>query len=175
MLCFGESITAYADQSSELKTIALLNINLNTSTLVVIHDHNLIYAHDQSYDGQRLITQLLDYFKSKGANTENTAENTDDAGCMEIFKESLTLHLRHTMHFFYSSRPNIGIQKVVIAGDCAILPNLPQFVQKEIGTEAVVADPFKNLKFASNVNEKDVRQHAPALVLCCGLAMSAPK
>ena len=38
--------------------IALLNLNFTLSSLIVTQNNHLIYAHDHSYDGHRLLTQV---------------------------------------------------------------------------------------------------------------------
>jgi type IV pilus assembly protein PilM len=147
--------------------IALLNLDTTVSSLVVLQEKHLIYSHDNSYDNNRLITQVHNYIeKAAGKDLEN------DEGYLALLKENLSAHLRHTMHFFYSSRPNIGIQKMYLAGDCATLPHLTAFLQKETNIETMVANPFMNMNIAPEINADELKQHAPALMLCYGLALS---
>lgn len=151
-----------------LETTALLNLNEQSSTLIVIHAGKLIYAHDQSYDGYKLISQIQEYLKVE-ANKESTM---DDINYQNILQENLSAHLRHTMHFFYSSRPHITIQQMVLSGDCATLPNLALFIQREIGIETILANPFIHMSLSPNINEKQFKSYIPTLMLCCGLALS---
>ncbi|MDR3491230.1 MAG: type IV pilus assembly protein PilM [Gammaproteobacteria bacterium] len=149
------------------ETVALLNLNLNLSSLIVRKDNDLIYTHDQTYDGKRLMTQI-DKYKT----TIENAEITFNEAYIALLKESLTSHLRHTMHFFYSSRSNVTIQKIVISGDCAGLPHLAAFIKQETNIEAIIADPFSTMAFASTVDKTELMKNAPALTLACGLALS---
>ncbi|MBV9574996.1 MAG: pilus assembly protein PilM [Gammaproteobacteria bacterium] len=131
----------------DYKTVALLNINFSLITLIVIDENKLVYTHE--------ITPDLPH---------GDAENSTD------FKNSLSLHLRHTMQFFYSSRPSVRLQKVLVSGDCAAtIPNLAEFIQKETNKETALANPFKNMSLSANVDQETLKHYAPALMLCCGL------
>ncbi len=50
-------------EQSNSETVALLNLNINLSSFIVVHQQNLIHAHDQSYDGTRLMNQIKQYLK----------------------------------------------------------------------------------------------------------------
>jgi type IV pilus assembly protein PilM len=161
-------------QYPDIKTIALLNINIQLSTLVVLHQGVLIHAHDQSYDGLRLFNQTRNYVQEKQAQSQVALELDliNDPGYQDILKESLISHLRHTMHFFYSGKPNITIDKLMLAGDCATIHSLAQFIEREINIPTEVANPFVGMTFASEVDQATLLKQAPALMMCCGLSMS---
>jgi type IV pilus assembly protein PilM len=155
------ALSVISKQNPENKSLALLNISFSLITLIVIHEGVLIYTHELSYDGHGLLTQ-------KGEKIDSTQSNN-------ILKSGLSLHLRHTMQFFYSSRPNIRIDQLLLSGDCAVaLPDMCEFIQKETVKATILADPFKSMKMAKGVDEAKLRQYSPALVLCCGLALSMP-
>ncbi len=158
----------------ELKTVALLNLNLTQISLVVIHNKQLIHAHDQGYDGQRLLTQVEEFIKSKRSQPgmENAPIVVDDAAYYKVVQENFISHLRHTIHFFYSSRANITIDKIILSGDCTVIPDLTSFIEKEIGIKTELANPFQNMKINSRLNADEMTKNAPALMLCSGLALS---
>jgi type IV pilus assembly protein PilM len=172
---FERALSLITKREPELKTVALLNLDYNISSLVVVHEKQMIYAHDHSYEGLYFSAQVEQYLaahkedKAVQKNLANTQEYQD------ILKAGTSAHLRHSMHFFYSSRPHITIQKLVLAGACASLPYLSSFIQKETGIETVLADPFVGMTLASAIDEKLLQQTAPSLMLCCGLALSRQK
>jgi type IV pilus assembly protein PilM len=151
------------------ETVALLNINLSSSSLIVIHKGNLVHSHDQDFDCQRLVNQISEFVKKRGTLAEN--ELFTDAEYQTIFKENLVSHLRHVMHFFYSTQPEAAIQKVFLAGDCAGIPALFHFVGNEIGVRTELANPFRQMTFAEGVPTDEIKKHAPGFMLCCGLGI----
>ena len=149
--------------------IGLLNLNTSLSTFIVLHNKHLIHAHDQSFDGKRLMSQVQTYLKSK------EELGPEDAGLYNILRENLVSHLRHTIHFFYSSRPNVRIQAIVLSGDCASIPNLSNFIERELGIKTQLANPFSNMTFAKAINTEKISEFGPALMLCCGLALASDR
>ncbi len=154
-------------QSGPNSTCALLNLDRNLSTLVVAQNRNLLYAHDETFDGQRLITQTKEYLK----NVKDVAD--DEVAYFVLLKEMLSPHLRHAMHIFFSSATNMSISQLFISGDCAIVvPNLAAFIEQEIGIKTTLANPFDGWAIAKNIDAEVLKQNAPGLVLCWGLALT---
>lgn len=149
-------------RNAQLKTSALLNLDLNLSSLIVVQDGKLIYSHDETFDGVRLMKQMSELPK-------------DSPNYIEMLKERLSAHLRHTMHFFYSSRPHVSIDKLMVSGDCAVIEKLTEYIQQEVGLETEIADPFMDMNISSAVNKEEIKKQAPTLMLCCGLALSSVK
>lgn len=165
------ALTYELQATPDLNTIALLNLDLTLSTFLVVHEGKQIYAHDHSFDGHRLQSRINDYLKT---STEQVA-SLNDLAYFDILKSNLSAHLRHTLHFFYSSRPNISIQKLILSGDCALIPSLDGFIQQEVGIALQLANPFSHMTLASGVDEKALQQSSPSLMLSTGLAVSEDK
>lgn len=156
-------------------TIALLNVNLTQSSLIVMQKQQLIHAHDQSFDGQRLKKQVEEYVKTlqSQAGMENAPIIASDVAYRAILQEGFLSHLRHTVHFFYSSRSNISIDKIILAGDCATIPDFANFIELELGIKTHLAEPFTNMTISERLNADEIVRDAPSLMLCCGLALSS--
>ncbi len=173
------AIPLVLDKTQLLNTIAVLNLNVNLSSLIVVHEGHLIYAHDQSYDGLRLMTQINKYLTDKAnlkiseeGNKEPSSPVEESVEYNAILRENLISHLRHAVHFFYSSRPNINIQKLIISGDCATIPGIVAFIQKELNMDTELANPLKHLTLSPDIDEKEIKTNAPTLMQCAGLALN---
>lgn len=156
---FERTLLEIAKSVPQNKTIALLNLDTSLSTLIVLHENKLIYAHDERFDADRLLKQV----KEAGADAEK--QNT-------ILKETISAHLRHTMHFFYSTRSQFTIEKLFVGGDCTKGNNLIDFIKNETGIDTQVANPFMNMRIHSAINQDEFKQFSSSLVLCAGLALS---
>jgi type IV pilus assembly protein PilM len=172
---FERSLSVIAKEFPELETIALLNLDYHLSSLLVVQKGNLIFSHDHLYDSTPLKNKVEEFLKNKNitpiANQPISLMQNEDE-YMNILQEKLGAHLRHTMHFFYSSRPNINIQQIMISGECANLFNLATYIEREIGIEAVVADPFTRMTILPEVQKDQLQANAAKLMLACGLALS---
>lgn len=155
---------------------ALLCINTTNTTLTVTQNGQLIYAHDQSFDGQRLLAQTQAYLTNKNILPQQAEYALiNDTVYEDILKDNFISHLRHTMHFFYASRPQQHIQKLILGGDCATIPHLVPFIHNELGLTATTANFSAQLVLEPDIPAETFKSHTPALLLCCGLALSKPE
>ncbi len=160
------TLKAILAEKNGTETFSLLNLDLGLSTLVVRQGDSLLYSNDQSFDGIRLMEQVKNYL-SNPQSDEEAVKKYDS-----ILKEILSVHLRHTMHFFYSSCAHVHIDHVILSGDCAYLPGLKELVQQEVGIPTTIANPFENMELAERIDKKNLQENASALALCCGLALT---
>lgn len=149
------------------KITALLNLDMRISTFIVVQNNRILYAYDQSFDGQRLMTQVAKY---KIDNQKVEIDN--DEKYLAIIHENLSAHIRHVIHFFYSRRPNMIIEKMLIAGDCADLPNISNLVQQEVSVDTEKVNPFLQMHFMSDLDKQRIEKNAASFMLCSGLALS---
>lgn len=163
--------------SPEMKTVALLNINFRLIDLLVISEGKLVYTHELSYDGHQLL-KLRDSIEEIMEVQNNTTEQSQQpashhSAMHDILKTSVGLHLKHALQFFYSSKPNTRVDRIILGGDVpATIPHLLDYVKQETGKDVVMADPFVDMKFEANVDQARLTQYAPGLMLCCGLALT---
>jgi type IV pilus assembly protein PilM len=172
------ALNVVLEGSPQTEIVALLNLDVALSSLIVVENHDLIFAHDQAYNGRRLRNEVDEYLGNEArVPTDSTVQkgSLQDAVYLSLLKDNLSIHMRHSMHFFYSSRPSTVIDKIVLAGDLATLPNIAAFVQQEFSVPTMLANPFAKMEFAPAVDELELQRYAPALMLCCGLALSKLK
>lgn len=165
------ALSLFIRQFPKLQTVALLNLDFNISSLIVIHQGQMIYAHDHSYEGFYFMTQAQQYLKDKNEAKVSLA----DPAYLDILKAGISAHLRHSMHFFYSSRPHIAIEKLVLAGDCSTVPYLNAFIQQETGLDTVLVNPFAGMTVEPIVDETMLQKYSSALMLVSGLSLSKLK
>lgn len=159
------------DQARILDTMAYLNLNHTTMSFGVISKGELIYATDQQYQGDQPITTVVDEEDTTG---EMQAGMPVSSRLSKSNETNAIPYLRHMMQFFYSSRPNISIQQMVLAGDCAST-DMASTIQNEMGIETVLATPFEKMTVANGINKEKLEEHQAAMLLCCGLALSEIK
>ena len=87
------------------------------------------------------------------------------------FMDTLVQQVNRSLQFFFSSTNYVDINHLVFAGGTAMLPGLMDKIEKELGASASIANPFVNMKIASNVDAPILLEDAPSLMVCCGLAM----
>lgn len=161
---YERALLLITKRSPDVKTVAYLNINFTLMDLLGVHEGQLVYTHELSYDGHNLL-------KLRDQNANATATATD-AAIHQVLKNTIGLHLKHALQFFYSSRPNVRLDRIILGGDVpATIKSVLDYVRQETGKEVVLANPFEDMILAANVDKTKLALSAPALMQCCGLAL----
>ena len=75
------------------------------------------------------------------------------------------------LQFFFTSTPHTRVDRVLVAGGCAVIEGLIEAIGQRTGVPAELLSPFQGMELAPGVRERQLRLDAPALLIGCGLAM----
>ena len=89
---------------------------------------------------------------------------------LEAVSRDLSLEVQRTFDYFASTAESERIGKIVLAGGCAQLPGLNEYLSSNWGIPVELARPFERIEVASAYGE-DVTALAPALAVAVGLAL----
>lgn len=173
---YERALYLMAKQSPDLKTIGLINIGSYLINLIVMHEGNAIFTHEVSYDSSSLrnIMQPRMTYQHAMAGDEVDSSNSSEteSNLFSVLNQELGMQVKHIMQFFYSSRPNIRIERLILSGECVIgIPDLVKYIKLEVGKDVVLANPFKEMTFSHQVDKEKLAHFTPSLVLCCGVAL----
>ncbi len=122
-------------------------------------------------------------FESTDAIDDITAFERPDMTQDEIFQRrifeamqptlgELVTEIRRSLEFFANKEPDIHVETIVLSGGTSLLPNMVDFIHSEVGVDVRLADPLDGIDLsACKVPEQYVRELAPALPVCIGLAL----
>lgn len=168
------------------KYLAMIHFNPHHLLCVVMHQKAAIYYTRQVYVGDALIP-LVRYAmqfevpvqKSKliadampllplqlPAQTSNTDDQMTDEQ-----KSHIVLSVRRLFQAFYSEQPGHVIDCIALTGRCALIPELPEHLEKMLDIPVTVVNPLASLKMRDLNPSDPLFQWGPAFTLCCGLAM----
>jgi len=145
------------DQGVE-KTIAVIDVGATMTTLNVMHDLNSIYTRDTIFGGKQLTEEIM---RRYGLSYD----------VLEPFKEAMAQQANRSLQFFYSSSPHSSVDHVVLAGGSASIPGIDELIQKKLGVETSIANPFASMSLSARVKPQALSNDAPALMIACGLAL----
>ena len=90
---------------------------------------------------------------------------------LQPFKDAVVQQITRSLQFFFSSSDFNEVDYIVLAGGVASMEGLSDLVQGKLGTPTTVANPFANMSVASRINQVDLSNDAPALMIATGLAL----
>lgn len=90
---------------------------------------------------------------------------------MGLFKRTLVQQVVRSLQFFISANANKSIDAIILAGECAAIPELDKLIEEELDISAFVANPFVNMTLSNKIKPQDLSNDAVALMIACGLAL----
>ncbi|AJQ93096.1 pilus assembly protein PilM [Gynuella sunshinyii] len=157
-------------------TVAVVDVGHSMTTLSVLNNGKTIYTREQLFGGKQLTEEIMRRYgltvqeaglaKKQGGLSDDYATEV-----LEPFKEAVVQQVTRSLQFFFAASQYNDVDYIVLAGGTASIPGLAQLIQDKIGTATIVANPFANMTLANRVNAANLTNDAPALMICCGLAM----
>lgn len=164
-------------QAGEL-VVAVADIGAAANTLWVLVDGQAVFSRRQPFGGRELVKAIQERCSLSVQEAEEAArcgklpEEFADA-LLGSFHGEVARHLKRSLRFFYSSTHYSDVDRILLIGGAATTRGLRQALQDALQAPAFVADPFAGMSVSARIDAQRLAADAPALVLCCGLAMSS--
>ena len=163
------------DGESE-KIIAIVDVGATMTTLSVLTDNGTPYTREQLFGGKQLTEEIqrrysLSVEEAGLAKKQGGLPDDYESEVLQPFKEAVVQQVTRSLQFFYSSSAYDDVDHIILAGGTASIEGLAAMVSAKLGTPASMANPFVNMSLSSKVNEVNLNNDAPALMIACGLAL----
>jgi len=161
------------------KTIALVDMGANTTSVLILHDLKTIYTRDQSFGGRQLTEEIMRHY---GMTLEEAAKAKRDGSLAEDYKTEVLAHfladmaqqIDRSLQFFFSAATQYNnIDQIILAGGCAHIPGVDQSIQERLQVPTVVAKPFAGMSVSSKAKPANLAKDESSLLIACGLAYRA--
>lgn len=158
------------------KTVVMVDIGSTMTTITVLHNLIVIYTREEIFGGKQLTEAIqhrygLTYEEAGLAKKHGALADDYIPEVLDPFRESLIPLIRRSLQFFFSASRFSEVDQIVLAGGGAWVPGLTELVKERLNTDCIIANPFTNMGVASRIDAAALRADAPALMICCGLAM----
>lgn len=155
---------------------ALFQIGSKVTYISIILNGEVVYERDQQFGGNQLTQDIvrnygLSFEEAELKKRQGDLPDSYEMELLEPFLESAALEVTRAIQFFFTSTPFTRIDQIYLAGGCSMLPGLVEIVAERTKLSTSVISPFKGMELGSNINEKALRNDAPAYLVACGLAM----
>lgn len=170
------SLIAEQFELNENSVVAIIDIGATVTTLSVIVDGETIYTREQLFGGRQLTEEIqrrygVTYEEAGLAKKEGGIADDYEEEVLLPFREAVVQQVNRALQFFFSASQYNMVDLVVLAGGVASTSGLADQVANELGTSAVVANPFANMEVAPGVDVLALNSDTPAMMIACGLAL----
>jgi len=162
------------------EAVALIDIGAAIMKTNVLRGGATIFARDIPFGGNNY-TQAIAQRLSIPFDQAEAAKLGRDVGVkwesvvppLETVSRELSLEVQRTFDYFASTAESERIGKIVLAGGCAQLPGLNEYLSSNWGIPVELARPFERIGVASAYAD-EVAAMAPALAVAVGLGLRRP-
>jgi type IV pilus assembly protein PilM len=160
--------------------VALIDIGASIMKTNVVRGGSTIFARDIPFGGNNYTQAIAQQLRISFEQAE-AAKLGRDVGvswesivpALEAVSRELTLEVQRTFDYFASTAEPERISKIVLAGGCAQLPGLNEYLSSNWGIPVELAKPFQRIDVDAALAE-EVNAAGPALAVAVGLAMRRP-
>jgi type IV pilus assembly protein PilM len=159
------------------EAVALIDIGAAIMKTNVVRGGATIFARDIPFGGNNY-TQAISQRLSISFQQAEDAKLGKDVGVkwetlvppLEAISRELSLEVQRTFDYFASTAESERIGKIVLAGGCAQLPGLNEYLASNWGIPVELARPFERIEVAPAYAEEAAAM-APALAVAVGLGL----
>jgi type IV pilus assembly protein PilM len=160
----------------EDQIIAIIDIGATMTTLSVLTGAGAPYTREQLFGGKQLTEEIqrrysLSVEEAGLAKKQGGLPDDYETEVLVPFKEAVVQQVTRSLQFFYSSSAYDDVDHIILAGGTSSIEGLSDMVAAKLGTPCSIANPFLHMTMSSKVNEVNLGNDAPALMIACGLAL----
>ena len=167
-------------QNERGEAVALIDIGASIMKTNVLRGGTPIFARDIPFGGNNYTNAIAQHLKIPFDQAES-AKLGRDVGvsweslvpALESVSRELSLEVQRTFDYFASTADSERIGKIVLAGGCAKLPGLTDYLSSTWGIPVELAQPFARIDVGGGHSEV-VGAAGPSLAVAVGLALRQP-
>ena len=160
--------------------IALVNIGSDKTDVSIVKDGIPHFNRDLPIAGNKYIEELQKNLSMssdeavqllRGHNLDSVDQNTF-ASVVESVTDELSIHIDRSISYISALGETGGINRIVISGGSASVPNLATFLSQRHGVQVEIANPLQNISYDPMIfSEDEPGIVAPTLMVATGLSI----
>ncbi len=164
------------EEEDDDSVIAIVDIGATMTTLSVLTAGGAPYTREQLFGGKQLTEEIqrrysLSVEEAGLAKKQGGLPDDYETEVLQPFKEAVVQQVTRSLQFFYSSSAYDDVDHIILAGGTSSIEGLAEMVAAKLGTPCSIANPFVNMGLSTRVNEANLTNDAPAMMIACGLAL----
>jgi len=159
----GVAADEFEDEEA-VPAVALVNIGANLVNVNILIKGQMAFVRDQFYGGQNLTEEIQ--------REHNISYQAAEEMKIERFYVGLTSELVRSLDFYAANHAEHPVQKLLLSGGSALIPDIANELEQRLGIEAEVVNPFVNIKASTRKFDADyLNKIGPSMMVPIGLAV----
>lgn len=171
-----DHVAGFLPNHGEGQVLAVFDIGQQVTTLTVSLDGTTIFEREQAFGGNQLTQDVVRLYGLTPEEAEVKKKSGDlpdnfQRDLLGPFVEQAALECARALQFFFTSTPYTRVDRVFVAGGCAVIEGMVEAVFQRTNVPAELLSPFQGMECAPSIRERQLRVDASALLIGAGLAM----
>ncbi len=175
--CFN-SLEDGQEASQTHRRVAILNVGGSYTTLAIMDNNGRPFIRDMTYAGNDIVAQIA-------AENDKSTETVrgilsgdsvaDEAGISDSLEKAchkLIADVTETLRYYTAQSTSSNVEKLFVCGGFALAGGFVELLNRRLGVEAVLWNPFDKIKCGGNRQCEDIlSKTGPVMAVAAGLAM----
>lgn len=144
-------------------TTAILNLDEHRTVFQVTRAQDLIYARSQLQNNAPMRAEVKIYL-------EEMMQFKSRKKLVSQLASIINIRINQCFEYYLASGHTLCDQ-LILCGECAIIPELAYYVEKQQQLPVIVGNPLLNLKVSAEVDAEFLKAAGPSFMRCSGLAL----
>jgi len=175
--CFN-GLANGCEKSEANQTVAILNVGGTHTTLAIMDNDGWPFIRDMTYAGNDIVAQIAAE-NDKSTETvrgilsgDSVADESGISDSLEKACHKLIADLADTLRYYTAQSTSSNVEKLFVCGGFALAGGFVELLNRRLGVEAVLWNPFDKIRCGGNRQCKDIlSKTGPVMAVAAGLAM----
>lgn len=160
----------------EKKTVAVVDIGANNTSLLVLHDLQTVYTRDQAFGGKQLTEEIMRQYGmsfEEAGKKKKAGELPDnfESELLPAFIADMGQQIDRSLQFFFAaSAKHSTVDQIILAGGCAHIPHVSGAIEERLRIPCVIARPFLDMSLSARARPAMLAKEEASLLIAAGLA-----
>lgn len=172
----AELIYAQLPEGAKHKTIAMVDVGANITTVAVVDKGETAFIREQAFGGEIFTHSILSFYGMPYAEAEQAkiSGNLPRNYMFEVlspFQTQLLQQVKRTLQIYMTSSGKEKVDYIVLTGGTGKLEGMANVLTNELGVFAIVADPFQGCLHADESVKAQIQPSINKFMIASGLAL----
>ncbi|MBM7072296.1 pilus assembly protein PilM [Shewanella sp. 202IG2-18] len=175
----GRSFELIVDQLPEGasdKVVAMIDIGANILTFAAVEKGETTFIREQTFGGEQFTQSIQSFYGMTNEDAEKakvTGELPRDYmfEVLSPFQTQLLQQIKRTLQIFCTSSGKENVDYIVLSGGTARLEGIANVIMSELGTQTIIANPFKGCLSADDKDTEILQNNIGKYMVAFGLAL----
>lgn len=167
------------DKYHEDDVVAAIDIGTNMTIFSMMHNGESVYSRVQNFGGEQYTANISEHYGLKRDEAEKLKLTQNlpldyDIDVLAPYVTNCMQHIRRNLQMFTNSGGLQKVSRITLSGGSALINELSEQIESELGISTHVANPFRHFSFSEEILDKDkLIANGPCYMVALGLAMRA--